>query len=99
MRAMLQRFFVPVQAVALVEFSRQGLLTPEIVAQAVAALPLVAGAVVGGTYVNRRIDPAEFSDAVAYIVLGLGALCAYTAWTDFPGTASQGSSLILSVAS
>ena len=71
MRAMLQRFFIPVRAgalrtrispassarvksqhptqvqvTALSNFAAAGLLTPEVVAQAAAALPLVAGAVV-----------------------------------------------------
>ena len=59
-------------------------------------MPYAADRRLQGTYINRRIDAEAFSDAVAYLVLGLGALCSWTAHRDFlaAGTADQGSSLL-----
>ena len=74
-RAMLFRFFLPVQALAIADFTNHGLLTPMIWHQAIATLPFVAIAVALGTILNRRIDAALFENIVACLVLGLGLFC------------------------
>lgn len=100
LRAMLIRFFIPVQLLSLAKFESAGLLSPEIVAQGAAALPLVFAASAAGTSINRNIDPEAFSDVVGGIVAGLGLLCLTTAYSDFlEGTASRASSIILSTVS
>jgi len=97
LRAMLARFFLPVQILSLASFGAEGLLSPDIVAQGVAALPFVLAASAAGTIINRRVDPEAFSDVVGGLVAGLGVLCLSTAYSDFlEGTATRASSLLLS---
>ena len=81
-RTMLFRFFLPVQALAIADFDREGLLTPSILHQAAASLPFVAIAVFVGTVLNRRIQPALFEDTVSIIVLSLGLFCSADAATS-----------------
>mmetsp|Transcript_21090 Transcript_21090/g.84092 ORF Transcript_21090/g.84092 Transcript_21090/m.84092 type:complete len:227 (-) Transcript_21090:131-811(-) len=81
-RVMLFRFFLPVQLLALVDYSEQDLLTPFVVHQTLAAIPAVALAVALGTFLNRRIDPGVFEDAVSVLVAALGLLCCATVLGD-----------------
>ena len=97
LRAMLIRFFLPVQILSLARFNAEGLLSADIVAQGAAALPLVLAASAAGTTINRKVDPEAFSDVVGGLVAGLGLLCLSTAYSDFlEGTASRASSVLLS---
>jgi len=97
MRAMLLRFFLPVQVLALAKFRDAGLLTPEILAQGLAALPGVALAVVAGTRINRSVDAEQFAKVVGAVVGALGVLCLGTAVADFRAVgAASSSSIILS---
>ena len=97
LRAMLIRFFLPVQLLSLARFNAEGLLSADIVAQGAAALPLVLAASAAGTTINRKVDPEAFSDVVGGLVAGLGLLCLSTAYSDFlEGTASRASSVLLS---
>ncbi len=97
LRAMLIRFFLPVQMLSLARFEAEGLLSADIVAQGAAALPLVLAASAAGTTINRKVDPEAFSDVVGGLVAGLGLLCLSTAYSDFlEGTASRASSVLLS---
>ena len=97
MRCMLLRFFLPVQILSLVNFHDAGLITPETASQAIVALPLVGLAVAGGTQINRSVDPDDFSETLAYLVLALGVLCASTAYRDYDQARSavQSASLLL----
>eukprot|EP00630_Chrysocystis_fragilis_P003173 CAMPEP_0197400400 /NCGR_PEP_ID=MMETSP1165-20131217/16817_1 /TAXON_ID=284809 /ORGANISM="Chrysocystis fragilis, Strain CCMP3189" /LENGTH=340 /DNA_ID=CAMNT_0042926463 /DNA_START=1 /DNA_END=1022 /DNA_ORIENTATION=+ len=79
MRVMLQRFFLPVQLLALFDLNQEGLLTEPVLLQAVAAVPAVALAGFLGTKLNRSIDPAVFNTLIAALVLALGLLCCSTA--------------------
>lgn len=63
-----------------------GLVTGATLAQAASATPCVAVAVVLGTFINRRLDPALFSNAVAAIIVVLGVLCVSTAAADLAPT-------------
>mmetsp|Transcript_2734 Transcript_2734/g.8276 ORF Transcript_2734/g.8276 Transcript_2734/m.8276 type:complete len:307 (+) Transcript_2734:944-1864(+) len=74
-RAMLFRFFLPVQALAIFDFSQNGLVTPGVLHQATATIPAVAVAVALGTVLNRRIQPSLFEDVVSGLVFALGLFC------------------------
>lgn len=79
MRVMLFRFFLPVQLISLFDLNEAGLLTSNVVLQALAAAPGVVAAVAVGTVLNRKIDPTLFSSLVATLVLCLGFLCCSSA--------------------
>lgn len=79
MRVMLFRFFLPVQLISLFDLNEAGLLTSNVVLQALAAVPGVVVAVAIGTALNRKIDPTLFSSLVATLVLCLGFLCCSSA--------------------
>ena len=98
LRCMLLRFFLPVQVLSLMEFQKAGLIDAATAAQALVALPLVAVAVVGGTKINRTVDPDDFSEILAVLVLILGCLCASSAYGDYEKMlgATQASSVLLS---
>lgn len=98
LRCMLLRFFLPVQVLSLMEFQKAGLIDAATAAQALVALPLVAVAVVGGTKINRTVDPDDFSEILAVLVLVLGCLCASSAYGDYEKMlgATQASSVLLS---
>merc|ERR1712070_894318 len=74
MRTMLTRFFLPVQILALTNFNSAGLITPAVLTQLTAAIPGVLLATAVGTYINRRIDPSAFTNAVYAVVVALGFL-------------------------
>ena len=97
LRCMLLRFFLPVQVLSLMEFQKAGLIDAATAAQALVALPLVAVAVVGGTKINRTVDPDDFSEILAVLVLVLGCLCASSAYGDYEKMlgATQASSVLL----
>ena len=57
LRAMLIRFFLPVQILSLARFNAEGLLSADIVAQGAAALPLVLAASAAGTTSTGRSTP------------------------------------------
>jgi len=78
-RAMLTRFFLPIQCVLLASYSSNGLLTDQVIMQAVAATPGVFAGVGLGTYLNRRIDSTAFTSAVTLIVIALGGLSLFSA--------------------
>lgn len=82
-RVMLFRFFLPVQILASLNFWRCGLITSDILRQALMALPAVAAAVVCGTYCNRRIPNDSFDVLVASVLVLLGTLLAYTSGAQY----------------
>ena len=78
---MLSRFFLPIDFVVMMSFTTNGLLTRQVVMQAIAAIPGVVAGVLMGTWVNRRFDATMFTSAVTLIIMALGGLLLFSAIT------------------